>query len=111
MGITVRQKQPGEGNPWWIFINDKGKRKARKIGDKETAEKVATELREKLEGGDLEISGKKFRAYAGEWFKTHVQTFLKHSTSVGYEVCLRRHILPVFGSKQAHSSGIWLQTH
>lgn len=28
MGAGVRQKRPGDGNPWRVFINYQGKRKA-----------------------------------------------------------------------------------
>jgi hypothetical protein len=44
MGVLVRQRPKGKGNPWWVFINHEGKRHAKKIGDKAAAEAVASHL-------------------------------------------------------------------
>ena len=41
MGVVVRQKEKGKGQPWWVFISHNGKRTSRKIGDKRAAETVA----------------------------------------------------------------------
>ncbi len=41
MGVIVRQKVKGKGNPWWIFITHTGKRTSRQVGYKKAAEKVA----------------------------------------------------------------------
>ena len=38
MGVRVRQKVKGKGNPWWVFISHNGKRTSRKVGDKKYAE-------------------------------------------------------------------------
>ncbi|HYA39918.1 MAG TPA: hypothetical protein VEF34_01340 [Syntrophobacteraceae bacterium] len=44
MGVTVRQKVKGKGNPWWVFIAHNGKRSSRQIGDKTAAgEKSASQ--------------------------------------------------------------------
>jgi len=32
MGVLVRQRPKGKGNPWWVFINHDGERQAKKIG-------------------------------------------------------------------------------
>ena len=40
MAVIVREKVKGSGQ-WWIFINHKGKRRSKKIGDKATTNKVA----------------------------------------------------------------------
>ena len=51
MGVRVRQKVKGKGNPWWVFISHNGQRASRKVGDKKAAESVASELRAKLKLG------------------------------------------------------------
>ena len=33
MGVLVRQRPKGKGNPWWVFISHEGKRQAKKVGD------------------------------------------------------------------------------
>ena len=37
MGVRVRQKIKGKGNPWWVFVSHNGKRTSRKVGDKKAA--------------------------------------------------------------------------
>jgi integrase len=53
MGVTVRQKGKGKGNPWWIFISHDGKRTSRQVGDKAAAEAVASTIRAKLHLGEF----------------------------------------------------------
>ena len=55
MGVTVRQRQPGKGKPWWVFICYQGERKAKKVGDRKAAEAVAAKIREKIKLGELKI--------------------------------------------------------
>ena len=45
MGVKLRQRPPGSG-VWWIFIDYRGKRRARKLG---TNEKDARETAAKIE--------------------------------------------------------------
>ena len=52
MAVIVREKVKGSGE-WWIFINHKGKRRSKKIGDKRTANTVARKVRQRLAKGDL----------------------------------------------------------
>ena len=37
MGVTVRQKVKGRGQPWWVFIAHNGNRKSIKVGDRTAA--------------------------------------------------------------------------
>ena len=48
MGVVVRQKKKGEGNPFWVFITKNYKRTSMLIGSKEEAEKVANHLRTQI---------------------------------------------------------------
>jgi integrase len=52
MGVKVREKVKGSGE-WWIFINHKGKRRSKKIGDKRAANAVKRKVEARLAKGDL----------------------------------------------------------
>jgi integrase len=99
MGVTVRQKEKGKGNPWWVYINHKGERQAKKIGEKAVAEAVAKEIRERLAKDDFQISPKgqapTFGEYARKWFDGYGETHLKFSTHKGYDSILRIHLAPL----------------
>ncbi len=104
MGVTVRQKKKGKGQPWWVFISHNGKRTSRKVGDKTAAEKVASEIRTRLKLGTFGLEEKKpvptFKKYADAWIKTNVPATCKASTLSDYQDILRIHVLPVFGDSQ-----------
>jgi len=53
MGVRVRQKVKGKGNPWWVFVSHNGKRTSRKVSDKKAAEVVASTIRAKLQLGEF----------------------------------------------------------
>jgi integrase len=59
MGVRVRQKKVGKGQPWWVFISHNGKRTSRQIGDKRAAETVAKQLEAKLALGEFGFDEKK----------------------------------------------------
>jgi len=99
MGVTVRQKVKGRGQPWWVFIAHNGKRKSLMVGDKSAAEALASKIREKLKAGELQITPQKkiptFGKYALKWLSTYGQTHLKHSTLKGYDSIMRIHLGPL----------------
>ena len=102
MGVRVRQKIKGKGNPWWVFITHNGKRTSRKVGDKKAAEIVASTIRAKLQLGEFGFEDEKpipaFKEYADSWIKTTVPATCKESTVRDYQDLLENHVLPVFGS-------------
>jgi integrase len=55
MATKVRQKN----GKWWVFIDHKGKRKAKCVGDKRAAERLKAKLDAKIALGDFEISDEK----------------------------------------------------
>jgi hypothetical protein len=68
MGVKVRLWKGG----WWIFINHRGRRRAKKAGDRDTALRVAKELRERLGRADLhlptaEADAVTFKQYSETW--------------------------------------------
>lgn len=96
MGVTVRQKEKGRGNPWWVFVAHNGKRKSVRVGDKAAAETVASKLREGLKSGDLQIAPQKkvptFGEYAKKWLEGHGESNLKFSTYASYSGILENHL-------------------
>ncbi len=101
MGVRVRQKVKGKGNPWWVFISHNGQRASRKVGDKKAAESVASEIRAKIQLGEFGFEEQKpvptFKEYADSWIKNTVPATCKQSTLRDYQDMLRIHVLPVFG--------------
>jgi hypothetical protein len=73
MGVRVRQRPDKPG--WWLFIDHQGKQKKKHFADKETALRVARQVRERLALGDFSITeeqpeAKPFSAYFETWLNT-----------------------------------------
>lgn len=100
MGVSVRQKEPGKGKPWWIFISYRGKRRSKKIGGKAAALRIAQEIELKIAKQDfnLEKSKKKpaFKTYSKKWLNDYVKVSCRESTFEEYNGILKNHVLPVF---------------
>ena len=107
MGVRVRQKINGKGNPWWVFISHNGKRTSRKVGDKKAAEEVASTIRAKLQLGEFGFDEKKpiptFGDYSKKWLQEYVKLNLRESTVDEYEGILKNHVLPVFKAEKIDS--------
>jgi integrase len=101
MGVRVRQKIKGKGNPWWVFVSLNGKRTSKRFNTKAAAMKVAPILEAKLATGKFSFEPEKppakFKEYAESWIKTTVPATCKASTASDYKAILYNHILPVFG--------------
>ena len=101
MGVRVRQKIKGKGNPWWVFITHNGKRTSRKVGDKKAAKAVASKIEAKLQLGEFGFEEQKpvpiFKEYADKWININVPATCKESTVRDYKDILRLHVLPAFG--------------
>jgi len=102
MGVTVREKKPGE---WWVFVNHRGRRTSKRIGDKRQAEKIAKDLRAALARGDLGLLADAdtapvltFGAYADRYLRDAEHT-LKRSTWMDYESNVKLHLKPAFGNR------------
>jgi len=100
MAVVVREKVKGT-NVYWVFVNHKGERRARRIGLKRDAENYARKIREGIAVGAF-IKGEEdkptvtFGEYAGKFMAGHVAHTLKRSTERSYGANLEKHILPVF---------------
>ena len=113
MGVKVKEKVKGSGE-WWIFIDHKGKRKARKIGrDKRIAMEAARKIEAKLTLGEYDLEPPTFptlkeyvdgwRDTDGErrtgWYEKVAVLSLKNSTYHSYRQIIDYHLLPGFGSR------------
>ena len=101
MGVRVREKVKGSGE-WWVFINHKGKRRSKKIGDKKTATQVAREVRERLAKGDMGMLKDKcptVAEYGEKWLQSPFHNW-RSSTRDLYSGAFKEHIEPPLGSKR-----------
>ncbi len=98
MGVTVKFYR----GAWWVFINHRGRRRSKKIGDRATALEVARKIRQRLTAGDLGVlasePGPSFREYATRWLDDGAAA-RKASTHRFYSFNLTLHVLPVLGDK------------
>ena len=104
MGVVIRQKTKGKGQPWWVFITHNGKRTSRQVGSKVAAKKVATKIEAKLKLGEFGFEQQKgrvpvFKEYSKEFMTgAYAKTELKESTQDSYNEILENHLIPYFGS-------------
>lgn len=102
MAVKVRDWK----GAWWLFIDYKGRRKAKRVGDKKAAELAAVKIRARLAEGDtapLDEAAVRpavtVQEYATQWLDTHAGQVCKFSTGHIYATNLRRHVFPVLGSR------------
>ncbi len=104
MGVRVRQKKKGKGEPWWVMVAYNNRRFSRKIGMKQAAEKVAAQIQARLALGDFDIEAEKrgeesptFREYAEAWLAVNVPARCKEGSVIQSAGILKNHVLPAFG--------------
>src|SRR5262245_59829465 len=99
MAVKVKQHK----GKYWIFIDHKGKRKAKCIGSKQAAETAAKKIEAKLTLGDFTLLDEKpqrpFDAYFRNWLDTYVKAHCKERTYDLYGAAFRLYLLPTFGQK------------
>src|SRR5436309_1738332 len=86
---------------WWVFIAYHGRRRSKKVGDRQTALQVAKRIRERLLLGDLTLLGtdtESLTTYATRWL-TDGEKARKATTHRFYVFNLTLHILPVIGGQ------------
>src|SRR5262245_33140721 len=99
MAVKVKQHR----GAWWIFIDHKGKRKAKRIGTSKRAAEIAAEkIQARLmlgQFGILEEQEKRpFGTYYKEWLDSYAKTHTKDATYANYETAYRVHLLPFLGN-------------
>ena len=102
MGVKVRFYR----GAWWVFINHRGCRKAKRIGDRDTARRVGQAIRERLALGDLNLdvsgAGSRLQPYAERWLE-NATVSLKASTVAFYRGNLTLHVFPALGTRLVSS--------
>jgi len=103
MGVKVRERD----GAWWLFINHKGQRKARRVGKgKQAAELAATKIAARLaEGGPLVLEQEKpphvvatFAQVAEEWLHKYPALHaIRPATLDNYRSFTTQHLIPFFG--------------
>ena len=102
MGVIVREKVKGSGE-WWVFVNHKGMRPAKKCGPKKLAEKVKEVMEANLKlGRPLMGEADKppvptLNQYYERFKERHMKTAIKESSYVVYESAFRLQTLPELG--------------
>ena len=98
MSVRIRKRN----GAWWIFICYRGRRKAKKIGTREAAERVKREVEARLALGDLGILTEKqtptFKEYSDRWIREHAEVSCKPSTVASYRQLLRLYVSDRFGT-------------
>src|SRR5262245_3165978 len=94
MAVKVKQYR----GAWWVLIDHKGKRKAKRIGASKRAEEQIEARINLGQFGILEENERRpFRAYYKEWLDSYAKTPTKAATYANYETAYRVHLLPFFG--------------
>jgi integrase len=102
MGVKVRER-PKDSDIWWVFIDHRGRRAAKKVGDHEEAEKVKRIIEGRLALGETPFGDKPTKkaptlaVYYRNFKRTYVDIALKHRTQQIYRNSFERHILPALG--------------
>lgn len=99
MAVKVKERN----GKWWLFIDYKGKRKAKKVGSKKAALEAAAKIEAKITLGQFEIKEEKkrrpFNTYFPNWLDTYIKVDCKPSTYAIYERVYRQYLLPVFQTR------------
>jgi hypothetical protein len=98
VGVKVQFRR----GAWWVVIHHASRRKMKRVGDRQTALRVAQAVRERLARGDFDLAppsggSPTLRTYSEGWLRT-AKTALKASTIAFYEENLARHIWPMLGA-------------
>jgi integrase len=113
MGVSIREKIKGSGE-WWVFVRYAGARVSEKVGDFETAEDAAKEIKQDIRRGKFNIAAvRAARAPAAdvavvpigptltEFFEKTMSPLWETSVAAGtlsrYELSIRLHVKPALG--------------
>jgi integrase len=106
MGVKVRERN----GAWWVFVDYRGKRKAKRVGTgkqgKKAAELAATKIAARLaDGGPIGLDSPKsgavvtFALLADEWLRIHPAIAGISSTTLeDYRSLVTHHLVPFFNS-------------
>ena len=105
MGVKIRERPKGSG-VFWVFIDYRGERKAKKVGkNKKLAMDIAKKIEAKLTLGDMGLLEKEktlktdFETYATNWLEDYIKPLRRDSTYERYGDLLKRHVFPEIGKR------------
>src|SRR5262249_41245294 len=105
MGVKVRQRN----GAWWLYIDHRGQRKAKRVGEgkagKKAADDAAVQIRARLTLGDTGIlepeqgGSPTFRDLAEESLARYpLVNSISETTQENYTSFATRHLIPYFGA-------------
>ncbi len=103
MAIKVRER-PAGSNCWWVFIDNKGLRKAKKCGPKKLANKVAEIMEANLKLGRPLLGEEDkppvptLHRFFRRFEEDHLETAVRETTRLSYKNSFEKHILPSLGN-------------
>ncbi len=96
MGVTARKHK----GSYWVFVNHRGQRKAKKVGERAAAMELKAKIEARLSAGDLGIlekPGLTFAEAAERWLEGYVKPCLKPRSYEIYDMLTKRYLLPTLG--------------
>lgn len=99
MSVKVRPWK-GQRGVYGVFVDHKGQRVAKKVGDRQAAERVKRDLELELARGDFKLPqrGLAFRDLAEEWVAKYPATRAVSPATMGnYVSFVHHHLIPHFG--------------
>lgn len=100
MGVRVKERN----GAWWVYVDWKGRRKAKRVGSKRAAQVAAEKIQAQLTlGNTTALDSTRARAvtfgdHADRWLQSYVAVHLKPSTQEMYEGVLTKHWKPAIGN-------------
>jgi len=101
MGVVVREKTKGS-DVWWVFVTHQGRRKAKKVGAKSAANKVARRIEARIASKAFKVDDRPtptFGELATDWIGITVPATCRASTTRDYQTILKKHVGPVFNCR------------
>ena len=86
---------------WWLFINHRGQRKAKKVGERAAAMELKGQIEARLSAGDLGILDKPgitFAEASEQWLEGYVRRRLKPRSYELYRLLAEKYLLPVLST-------------
>ncbi len=104
MGVKVRER-PEDSGVFWVFVDHKGRRKAKRVGSEKAALKVKEQVEARLTLGQIafpeskrEPELPKLSEYYGRFQRNYLSSAVCSSTKISYDGSFKRYILPEFGN-------------
>ncbi len=97
MGVIARKHK----GAWWVFINHRGQRKAKRVGERTAALELKAQIEARVSAGDLGIlekPGLTLAEAADRWLEGYVRPCLKPRSYEIYSDMTKRFLVPTLGS-------------